>query len=165
MIHASASCNPAARTLGAHYLNADTAVFMQLLHGDLFGRFPALRFVIPHGGGAVPCHWGRLHGLAERMGRPPPGPHLMGNVFLDTCVYHQPGIDPLADVIGPDNILFASEMLGAVRGVNPGTGAPWDDTKRYIDRLGLAEADRRKVFELNARRVYPRLAARLPGGP
>jgi len=165
MIHVSASCNPAVHTLGAHYLNAGTTVFVQLLLGDLFGRFPALRLVIPHGGGAVPYHWGRFHGLAERMGRPPLGPHLMGNVFFDTCVYHQAGIDLLASVIGPDNILFGSEMLGAVRGVNPGTGAPWDDTKPYVDRLGLAGADRRKVFELNARRVYPRLAARLPASP
>ena len=65
-------------------------------------------------------------------------------------------------VIDADNILFASEMLGAVRGIDPETGYHWDDTKRYIDTAGLSEADLRKVFELNARRVYPRLAARLP---
>jgi 4-oxalmesaconate hydratase len=157
MIHVSTSCNPAVHTLGAHYLNADTTVFMQLVQGDLFGRFPALRFVIPHGGGAVPYHWGRFGGLAERMGRPPLAGHVMRNVFFDTCVYHQPGIDLLAGVIGPDNILFASEMLGAVRGINPGNGFAWDDTRKYVDKLGLSETDRRKVFELNARRVYPRL--------
>ena len=157
MIHVSTSVNPAVHTLGAHYLNADTAVFMQLVQGDLFARFPALRFVIPHGGGAVPYHWGRYHGLAERMKRPPLGEHVMKNVFFDTCVYHQPGIDLLAGVIGPDNILFASEMLGAVRGTNPDSGFPWDDTKKYVDKLSLDEAGRAKVFELNARRVYPRL--------
>jgi len=135
---------------------------MQLVQGDLFGRFPTLRLVIPHGGGAVPYHWGRFHGLAERLSRPPLGQHLMSNVFFDTCVYHQPGIDLLAGVIGPDNILFASEMLGAVRGINPATGLPWDDTKKYVDQLDLDETGRRQVFELNARRVYPRLEARLP---
>ncbi len=81
----------------------------------------------------------------------------MKNVFFDTCVYHQPGIDLLAGVIGPDNILFASEMLGAVRRTNPDSGFPWDDTKKYVDKLSLDEAGRAKVFELNARRVYPRL--------
>jgi 4-oxalmesaconate hydratase len=162
MIHVSTSCNPAVHTLGAHYLGADTTVFMQLVQGDLFGRFPDLRFVIPHGGGAVPYHWGRFHGLAERMGRPPLAGHVMRNVFFDTCVCHQAGSDLLAGVIGPDNILFASEMLGAVRGINPDNGFAWDDTKKYVDKLGLSEADRRKVFELNARRVYPRLAV---GGP
>jgi len=161
MIHVSTSCNPSFETLGAHYLNADTAVFMQLVRGDLFSEFPTLRLVIPHGGGAVPYHWGRFHGLAERMRRPPLAEHVMGNVFFDTCVYHQPGIDLLYRVIGPDNLLFASEMLGAVRGTNPETGSGWDDTKPLLDRLGMPEADRRKVFELNARRVYPRLDARL----
>ncbi|HSP73060.1 MAG TPA: amidohydrolase family protein [Gaiellaceae bacterium] len=156
MIHVSSSCNPAAHTLGAHYLNADTSAFMQLVLGDLFGRFPTLRFVIPHGGGAVPYHWGRYHGLVERLGRPPLE-RLLQNVFFDTCVYHQAGIDLLGRVIPADNVLFASEMLGAVRGVNPETGSAWDDTKRYVDALDLTAEDKRKIFELNARRVYPRL--------
>jgi 4-oxalmesaconate hydratase len=161
MIHVSTSCNANADTLGAHYLNADTAAFMQLVSGDLFGRFPTLRFVIPHGGGAVPYHWGRYHGLAKRMNRPPIDEHVMRNVFFDTCVYHQAGISLLAQVIGTDNILFASEMLGAVRGINPETGSGWDDTKQYVDALDLTPDDRHKVFEANARRVYPRLDALL----
>ncbi len=164
MIHASASCTASVHHTGAHYLNADTTVFMQLLQGDLFGEFPTLRFIIPHGGGAVPYHWGRYRGLAERLGRPPLGEHLMHNVFFDTCVYHQPGIDLLFRVVDAGNILFGSEMLGAVRGRDPATGAAWDDTKRYIDGAGLSSADRFKVFEGNARRVYPRLDALLRQG-
>jgi len=161
MIHVSASCNPNFHALGAHYLNADTTAFMQLVEGDLFGTFPGLRLVIPHGGGAVPYHWGRFRGLADRLGRPPLDEHVMRNVFFDTCVYHQAGIDLLHRVIDIDNILFASEMLGAVRGVDPETGFHWDDTKRYIDGLGLPPHQARKIFELNPRRVYPRLDAHL----
>jgi 4-oxalmesaconate hydratase len=158
MIHVSASCNPSFHSTGAHYLNGDTTVFMQLLEGDLFRDFPELRFVIPHGGGAVPYHWGRYRGLASRLGRPPLDEHLMGNVFFDTCVYHQPGIALLFDVIAVGNILFASEMLGAIPNVvDPETGFQFDDTKRYVDALDLPEDDRRRVFELNTRRVYPRL--------
>jgi 4-oxalmesaconate hydratase len=81
----------------------------------------------------------------------------MKNVFFDTCVYHQPGIDLLVDVIDIDNILFGSEMVGAVRGIDPETGYYFDDTKRYIDALQIPEDDKRRIFELNARRVYPRL--------
>jgi 4-oxalmesaconate hydratase len=160
MIHVSASCNPNAHTLGAHYLNADTSVFMQLVEADLFDRYPTLRFVIPHGGGAVPYHWGRYQGLATRLERPPLD-RLLDNVFFDTCVYHTPGVALLARVIPVENVLFASEMLGAVRGVNPETGSGWDDTKRYVDALDLPAEARRQVFELNARRVYPRLDTRL----
>jgi 4-oxalmesaconate hydratase len=163
MIHVSASDNPSFHHTGAHYLNADTTVFMQLVQGDLFARFPSLRFVIPHGGGAVPYHWGRYHGLAQRLDRPPLEEHVMGNVFFDTCVYHQAGIDLLFRVIDVDNILFGSEMLGAVRGADPGTGIAWDDTKHYVDSVGLSAEEQHKVFEGNARRVYPRLNARRRG--
>jgi len=162
MIHVSASVNPNFHDLGAHYLNADTSVFMQFVLGDLFEEFPTLRFVIPHGGGAVPYHWGRYHGLAARLGRPPID-GLLRNVFFDTAVYHQPGIDLLTRVIPADNILFASEMLGAVRGDNPDTGVSWDHTKLYVDRAGLSADDLRKVYERNALRVYPGLGAHLPG--
>jgi 4-oxalmesaconate hydratase len=161
MVHVSGTCNPNFHAIGAHYLNADTTAFMQFLEGDLFKDFPTLRIIIPHGGGAVPYHWGRYRGLADMMKRPPLKEHVMKNVFFDTCVYHQPGIDLLFEVIDADNILFASEMMGAVRGIDPETGNYFDDTKRYIDALDISETDRRKVFELNARRAYPRLDARL----
>ena len=158
MIHVSTSDNPNFHALGAHYLNADTSVFMQLVQGDLFAEFPALRFVIPHGGGAVPYHWGRYRGLADRLGRPPLREHLMRNVFFDTCVYHQAGVELLLRVIDVDNVLFASEMIGAVRGIDPETGHYFDDTKRFVEAAGLSDEDRAKVFEGNVRRVYPRLS-------
>jgi 4-oxalmesaconate hydratase len=161
MIHVSTSCNPAVHTLGAHYLNADTTTFMQLVQGRLFERFPGLRFVIPHGGGAVPYHWGRFQGIATREKFPPIEANVLTNVFFDTCVYHQPGIDLLTSVVPVENILFASEMLGAVRGNNPAGDFPWDDTKRYVDAAKITDADRAQIFEANARRVYPRLDARL----
>ena len=120
-----------------------------------------MRFIIPHGGGAVPYHWGRYRGLAQDMKRPPLGEHLLKNVFFDTCVYHQPGIELLLKVIPVENILFGSEMVGAVRGIDPETGQYYDDTKRYIDALPLSEADRYKIFEGNARKVFPRLDVKL----
>ena len=157
MIHVSGSCNPNFHMTGAHYINADTTAFMQFLQGDLFADFPDLRLIIPHGGGAVPYHWGRYRGLADMMGKPPLSEHVMRNVYFDTCVYHQAGIDCLFKVIDVDNILFASEMFGAVKGVDPETGHNFDDTKRYVDALDLSDADRAKVYEGNARRVFPRL--------
>jgi len=162
MIHVSMSCNPNFHTTGGHYINGDTAAFMQLITADLFKDFPSLKFVIPHGGGAVPYHWGRYRGIAQDLKKPLLKDHLLNNVFFDTCVYHQPGIDLLFKVIPIDNILFASEMVGAVRGIDPETGNYYDDTKRYVEALRLSDEDRRKVFEGNARRVYSRLKTKLP---
>jgi 4-oxalmesaconate hydratase len=164
MIHVSGSCNRNFHATGAHYLNADTTVFMQLLTSDLFMEFPSLKFVIPHGGGAVPYHWGRYRGIAQNLKRPPLAKLLLENVFFDTCVYHQAGIDLLMKVVPTANILFASELLGAVKGVDPESGHPFDDTKRYIEAIPwLCDSDKRKIYEDNARHVYPRLNSRLVG--
>ena len=165
MVHVSGVTNPAFHATGSHYLNADTTAFMQLLQADLFTDFPGLKLVIPHGGGAVPYHWGRFRGLADMLARPPLDQSVMGNVFFDTCVYHQPGIDLLFTVIEAGNIVFGSEMIGAVRGIDPQTGHYFDDTRRYIDALGLPPADQERVYELNARRIYPRLAQAVPRVP
>jgi len=161
MVHVSTSCNACFHATGAHYIYADTTAFMQCLTSDLFKTFPTLRFVIPHGGGAVPYHWGRYRGLAQEMNKPLLQEHLLHNIFFDTCVYHQPGIDLLTKVIPVENVLFASEMIGAVRGIDPETGHYYDDTRRYIEAANLNDGDRRRIFETNARRVYPRLDSRL----
>jgi len=162
MIHVSSSCNPNFHYTGAHYINGDTTAFMQLIQGDLFKDFPTLKFIIPHGGGAVPFHWGRYRGLAQELKKPLLKDHLLNNVFFDTCVYHLPGVELMAKVIPVDNILFASEMLGAVKGIDPETNHHYDDTKRYIDQLEwLDEESRYKIFEGNARRIFSRLDAQL----
>jgi 4-oxalmesaconate hydratase len=161
MVHVSSSCNPCFHGTGAHYINGDTTAFMQFLLADIFKDFPALRFVIPHGGGAVPYHWGRYRGLALDLKRPSVE-SMLNNVFFDTCVYHYPGIELLTRVVPIDNILFGSEMIGAVRGKDPATGQFFDDTKKYVDACqNLSAGDRHKIFEGNVRRVYPRLDARL----
>ena len=116
--------------------------FMQFILSDLFKDFPKLRLIIPHGGGAVPFHWGRFRGLALNNNRPELTEIIRDNIFFDTCVYHQPGIDLLFKVVPVDNILFASEMVGAVRGNDPKTGFGFDDTKRYVEGTSLSAADK-----------------------
>ena len=157
MVHVSASCNPNFHATGAHYINADTTAFMQFLQADLFKDFPKLRMIIPHGGGAVPYHWGRYRGLAQDMKRPLLVDLIRNNVFFDTCVYHQAGIDLLLKIVPADNVLFGSEMVGAVRGIDPETGNYYDDTKRYVDNAAIGADAKQKIFEGNARKVYPRI--------
>ncbi|WP_313072550.1 amidohydrolase family protein [Melaminivora sp.] len=162
MVHVSTSCNACFHTTGAHYLNADTTAVMQLIQGDLFKDFPTLKLIIPHGGGAAPYHWGRFRGLAQEMKKPLLDEHLLNNIYFDTCVYHQPGIDLLTRVIPVKNVLFASEMIGAVRGIDPTTGHYYDDTRRYIDSTPyLTDEERQQIYEGNARRVFTRLDAAL----
>ncbi len=157
MIHVSGSCNPAFHATGSYYLSADTVAFMQLMQSSVCQDFPTIKFIIPHGGGAVPYHWGRFRGLADMLKLPPLDELLMNNVYFDTCVYHQKGIDMLLKVIPNKNILFASEMVGAVRGIDPETGNYFDDTKRYIDDAAISDEEKANIFEHNIRAVYPRI--------
>ncbi|GAA4981769.1 4-oxalmesaconate hydratase [Nonomuraea thailandensis] len=158
MIHVAMSRNPALQGTCAHYLNGDTAAFMQLLMSDLFADFPTLKLVLPHGGGAVPYHWGRYRGFMIDQGRPPLEEAVLNNVFFDTCVYHKRGLELLLDVIPQENILFASEMIGAVRSVDPETGRRFDDTKHLLDSIGTVSD---AVYGDNALRVFARLKGAL----
>ena len=157
MIHVSAACNDCFTTTGSHYLGADTAAFDQLMHSDVFIDFPTIKFIIPHGGGAVPYHWGRFRGIAQDKGLGDLNKRVLSNIYFDTCVYHQRGIDLLLDVIPAENILFGSEMIGAVRGLDSESGHYFDDTKRYIDGSNLNDNDKEKIFSGNARKVFSRL--------
>ncbi len=158
MVHVAMSRNPAMQGTCAHYLAGDTAAFMQLCESDLFKDFPELKLILPHGGGAVPYHWGRYRGMMQDRGRPPLEESVLRNVYFDTCVYHKRGMELLLDVIPARNVLFASEMIGAVRSVDPETGRRFDDTKYTLDSIdSLSDADRQAVYGGNALRVFSRL--------
>jgi 4-oxalmesaconate hydratase len=51
---------------------------------------------------------------------------------------------------------------GTVCGIDPETGHHYDNTRRYVDAIDwLSETDKQRIFEGNARKVYPRLRRRL----
>ncbi len=158
MIHVSGACHPCLHTTSSYYLGADTTAFQHLMMSEVFTDFPTIKFIIPHGGGAVPYHWGRFRGMSEDMNLGDLGARVLNNIFFDTCVYHQAGIDLLLDVIPIKNILFASEMIGAVRGIDPTTGHYYDDTKRYIDdNTKISAQEKEMIFYKNTQNVFPRL--------
>jgi 4-oxalmesaconate hydratase len=161
MMHASATCNPAFHTTGSHYLNLDSTAFMQLLESRVFKDFPRLRVIISHGGGNVPYQSARYRALCL-MNKWEPFEEFITRLYFDTTVYSQDAMEMLIRVVGVDNVLFASEMLGGVTTVDPRTGRYFDDNKPSVDAIAwLTEADRKKIFEENAKKAYPRLAAAL----
>jgi 4-oxalmesaconate hydratase len=162
MVHSSMSCNPAVQGTCAHYLNGDITAFVQLITSDVFTDFPDLKVIIPHGGGAIPYHWGRYRGFLQDLGRPTIDIAALQNIYFDTCVYWQKGIELLLEAVPADNVLYASEMIGAVRGVDPETGHRYDDTKYLLDSIDtIVDADRAKIYGGNALRVYGPLAGEL----
>ncbi len=158
MIHVSGSCNPHFNAVATHYINGDTTAFVQFMTSDLFKDFPSLKFIVPHGGGAAPYHWGRYQGLALDMNLGDLNERVFKNLYFDTCVYHQPGIDLLLKVIPSENVLFASETIGAVRAIDPKTGKNFDDTHEYIKATQVVDpAEKTKIYSENALGIYKRL--------
>jgi 4-oxalmesaconate hydratase len=161
VVHGSESINPNFPHTAVQYLVADITGFVQLMMAkELFKDFPRLRFVIPHGGGALPCQIGRWRAVAKFNNWASPDEILgSGNVFVDTCVYNDLNMKMLFDAVPLDNILFGSECDGAFPGVvNPETNDHADNTRRYVDASALSAADKERLFSSNAARVYPRSA-------
>ena len=83
-------------------------------------------------------------------------------MYFDTAIYSQAATEYLIRTVGVDNVLFASEMIGGVQAVDPDSGRQYDDTKPYIDGIEwLTDDDRKKLFESNVQRAYPRMKAYL----
>ena len=161
MIHVSTSCN----AVLPHHRRALHQRRHDRLHaadqGDLFKDFPTLRFIIPHGGGAVPYHWGRFRGLAQELKKPllegpPAGQRLLRHLRLPPA-----GHRPADAVIPVENMLFASEMIGAVRGIDPETGHYSTIRSATSTPRDLSDEEKHMIYEGNARRVFPRLDATL----
>ncbi len=156
MIHASSTLNPGQHMNGAHYVNWDTAAVIELCNSRVFEDFPKLKLVIPHGGGAIPFQWRRhsaLHALEKRR----PFEEMVKRLYFDAALYDQDSLELLIRRMGPDRVLYASEMFGTAKAVDPTTGRTYDDTVPMVKAISwLSDEDRWKIFEGNARCLYTR---------
>lgn len=156
MIHASSTQNPALHTNGSHYVNVDTAAVVELCNSTVFDDFPTLKLIIPHGGGAIPYQFSRYRSLHIEERRAP-FEEVLRNLYFDTCLYDVEALDLLVKRIGPDRVMYATEMGGTGKQINPDTGRPFDDIVGLINGMEtLTDADRQKVFEGNAKDVFTR---------
>ncbi|WP_216894259.1 amidohydrolase family protein [Nocardia alni] len=128
----------------ATVLGDDAAALAQLRGSTLFADFPALRLILPHGGGM------------PSQGRPL-GEALPRNVFFGTGVQDKREMELLIDIVPAENVLLVSDMAdtgGADRRV--------DDAKAILDSIdSISDHDRSAIYGANALRVFPRLD-RLP---
>ncbi len=156
MIHASSTLNPALHILGSHYTNQHNAAVVELCCSRVFDDFPKLKLIIPHGGGAVPYQFNRHRALHMRENRRP-FEEMVRHLYFDTAIYDQDSMEMLIRKIGLDNVLFSTEMLGTAKAIDPQTGKSFDDTVGMVKSIPwLTEEGRFKIFEGNARKLYPR---------
>jgi 4-oxalmesaconate hydratase len=159
----SAGCYSGRESYSEHFITEESIAILSLLRSDVFERYPALRIMVSHGGGSVPYQLGRWQ--AERL-----LPLLGGSAdserfevslrrfWFDSVLHYPPALELLLRTVGPDRVLFGTERPGSGSAYNPATGHHFDDLKPVIDKISfLSDADRRAIYEDNARAFFPRL--------
>lgn len=156
LIH-SAGCQIPRESYTLHFINEESIAILSLLDSRVFEDFPTLKLVVSHGGGAVPYQMGRFMSLRYRglAASSTPFEEDLRHLYFDTCLYTKKALEYLLDVIGADRCLFGTEKPGTGSGIDPHTGRAMDDIKPVIESIErLSAADREKIFETNAARLY-----------
>jgi predicted TIM-barrel fold metal-dependent hydrolase len=139
-----------------HFINEETLTTVSLLNSKVFDDFPTLKFIIPHGGGAIPYQLGRFeaptlrgHGSGKRFSE------KMKNLWFDTTLYTPLALELLIKTVGADRCLFATECPGTGSATNPDTGRYMDDIAPMIKGFDwLSAADKKAIFEDNAKKLF-----------
>ena len=159
-IQASTSLHPAMHTTNSYYIAQHHSAAVELLCSRVFQDFPRLKIVIPHGGGAVPYQWNRHRGMHVSSGLEP-FEEAARRVYWDMAIYDKEAMELLIKRVGVDNVLFATEMFGAVNAIDPETGRNFEDVVPIFQSIDwLGDEDRRKITEGNARKIYTRMGGK-----
>ena len=155
LIHSAGSCQPR-ESYTLKFINEESIGIISLMNSRVFEKFPQLKLVVPHGGGAIPYHMGRFRAWSVRNG----GEFFddkLKRLHFDTTTYDKDALELLFKVVGPDRVLFATENPGTGSAADPRTGRAYDDLKPVIEAISfLSEEDRRNIFECNCTRLYNR---------
>ncbi len=144
------------------FLIGETEFLLTFILGRVFERFPALKILVSHGGGAIPYQLGRFQASTEpdlRRGEartPVQGTFLdnLKKMYFDTCLYSQEGIECLIKVVGVDRCLFGTETPGMGMARRP-DGRSYDNVEDYVNGIKwLSEEDRKKIFSENVIKLF-----------
>jgi len=155
LVHTAGSCEPRL-SYTLKFINEESIAITSLLSSDTFKRFPKLKLIIPHGGGAIPYHMGRFRAWSVRKKEQYFDDQLK-QLYFDTTTYDKNALELLFKTVGTDNVLFATENPGTGSAPDPRTGQAFDDLKPVIESISfLSDKDKENIFECNCARVYSR---------
>jgi len=158
LVHPSAPPGTAALGLHEFQLTApigftfDTSLAVaRCIYDGFLDRYPNLKLIAAHGGGALPYLVGRLDICwenipAARAKTAEPPRNYMRRIWVDSVVFRQDVLDMCVSVCGADNVLYGSDyphtigdMAGCLARVDALTGAVRDKVRggnaRRIFRL------------------------------
>lgn len=151
-----------------YFISEESVAAWAIMRARVFRDFPDLKLIVGHGGGYIPYQAGRARAFRfAEMQRDLTRESMdesMRHLYYDTVLYNQEGVELLIKVVGVDRCLFGSDKPANGSVIDPATGHALNDIKVYIDAIPwLTEADRRAIYEDNARKVYSRLRVPISG--
>ena len=139
-----------------HFINEETIAVFNLVNSDVLTDFPDLKIVVSHGGGAIPYQLGRFEAGSINPGSTKKFSEGMRKLYYDTVLYTEGALRLLIETVGVDQCLFGSECPGVgSKKLEPGHEHTMDHIAPTIAKFDfLSDADKKKIFEDNARRVF-----------
>lgn len=138
-----------------HFINEETIAVFNLVNSSVLDDFPNLKIVVSHGGGAIPYQLGRFEAGSIHPGSKRRFSEGMRKLYYDTVLYTEGALRLLIETVGVDQCLFGSECPGVASKVLDGHDHTLDHIAPTIAKFDfLSDADRKKIFEDNARRVF-----------
>jgi aminocarboxymuconate-semialdehyde decarboxylase len=121
-----------------------------------FERFPKLRMVCAHVGGALPMLPGRYgfgYELRKDMNFGPWEPDVMtrepasymSQLYVDTVCYHPPAVQCAIDTMGIDHVVFGSD--------SPPVPLPLKRAVDTVQQLKVSDGDKQKILGGNAAKL------------
>lgn len=160
-IHSCACCGR--ETYDEHFITEESLAITSISRSDVFKRFPSLKLLISHGGGSVPYQVGRWRSnrqmfAAASGAKSETFDETLKRFWFDTVLHYKKSLELLFDVVGADRCVFGTERPGSGGGIDPSSGKPYDDIRPVIESITeISEADKKGIFEGNARRLFSRL--------
>ncbi|MGF6266536.1 4-oxalmesaconate hydratase [Paraburkholderia youngii] len=155
LIHSAGSCQPR-ESYTLKFINEESIAILSLMESDVFDRFPNLKLIVPHAGGAIPYQMGRFRAWNIRRGVMPFEQKLR-QLHYDTTNYDKDSLELLIKKVGADRVLFATEKPGTGSAVDPETGLDLDDLKPVIESMAmLSQEDKNNIFRCNCMKLYSR---------
>ncbi|MPZ48864.1 MAG: amidohydrolase family protein [Dehalococcoidia bacterium] len=117
-------------------------------HTDVFEKFPNLKIVMCHGGGALNRFIPTDRHLSQK--------DFTKNLFYDTCTYDVNYMECSIKQRGVSQLCFGTEAPGSGGAVRPETGKTSDDMIPIISAIDfLSEDDKLTIFNKNPLKVFP----------
>jgi predicted TIM-barrel fold metal-dependent hydrolase len=156
IVHGTDGLDPRYRVMNQNYQLAfatEQYLTTQFLRwGDQFQRFPELKIMVCHMGGA-------LDRFIKQSNLLNPSNDTTKNLFFDSCAYDVDYLTAAIKQRGVAQVCFGVEAPGSGATVRPETGKTSDDMVPIISGLDfLSEQDKLDIFHNNPARVFPGLA-------